>query len=214
VQGNAPTVIVGLTGGVGAGKSLAESLCRSWNIPTADADRWAHDVLDSDPDAIRAVRDEFQRRYSISPLTAEGTVNRAVIAEKAFADREFLRFLEALIHPRVRSRAAAWIEQQRRARLPLAVLVVPLLIESGMAAQVDYVVVIAASAATRTARLAASRGWHKEEISRRMAAQLSDAERRQHADCVVCNEGTRAQFAQALRNALQEAERHERRPPS
>jgi dephospho-CoA kinase len=114
----------------------------------------------------------------------------------------------------VRSRAAAWIEQQRRARLPLAVLVVPLLIESGMTAQVDYVVVIAASAATRTARLTASRGWHKEEISRRMAAQLSDAERRQYADCVVCNEGTRAQFAQALRNALQEAERHERRPSS
>jgi dephospho-CoA kinase len=202
VTAAAPTVIVGLTGGVGAGKSCAEALCREWHIPTADADRWAHESLATDPEVIRAVADEFERRYGSSALQADGTPDRVLLAEKAFADSSFLRLLETLIHPRVRTRAATWVAAQRAARVPLAVLVVPLLLESGMQAQVDCVLVIAASRATRIARLARTRGWDARACERRMAAQLDERERRRQADYVVENEGSPEDFAVALRATL------------
>jgi dephospho-CoA kinase len=201
------TVVAGVTGGVGAGKSLAESLCRSWGIPTADADRWAHAVLNDDPDVRAAVETQFQQRYGQCPLTADGRLDRAAIAAHAFADASVLRFLEGLIHPRVRRMAGEWIETQRAQAVPLAVLVVPLLIESGMTAQVDCVIVIAASAATRAARLAAGRGWSSEECARRMAAQMDENERRRQADYIVANEGSQIEFAEALYAVVREIQR-------
>ncbi len=202
MSGPSSTIIVGLTGGVGAGKSTAEELCVSWGIPTTDADRWAHELLAHDTSVKRKIVEYFHRNYRVCPLLSTGEIDRSAVASKVFNDPPALAFLEELIHPLVREKAVAWVEEQRRRRSPLALLVVPLLLESGMEDMVDVVLAIAVSPEERRARLRQTRPWTDEETSARMARQLSESERRRRADYVVSNENTREEFARALRATL------------
>ena len=130
---------------------------------------------------------------------ADGTIDRAAVASRVFKDVEALRFVEAIVHPRVKRRAAAWCAMQRHRGVPLAVLVAPLLFESGMDARLDCVVALAVPAAERRRRLRVSRGWTGREALARMRSQLTDAARARRADYVVGNAGTPAQLAAALR---------------
>ena len=199
----ASTLILGLTGGVGSGKSAAESIFRSMNIPTADADRWAHDILSHDADVKQRLGEYFNQQFQMNPFLSEGEIDRALIARTVFKDRRSLVFLEALIHPRVRALAEDWIAEQRSREVPLAVLIVPLLLESGMQEQCDLTVAIAASADIRTERLWQSRGWSAEESQERMDRQLDDPARCARADYVIINEGTLGELEQKLRALLQ-----------
>ncbi|NLF39264.1 dephospho-CoA kinase [bacterium] len=197
------TTIVGLTGGVGAGKSTAEALCRQWGVPTADADRWAHEVLEQDARVRASLAGYFAGRYGIEPLDRNGGIDRRAVAARVFDDPDALAFLEGLVHPRVRDRANAWAAEQRRNGVPLAVLVVPLLFESGMDTDVDRVIAIAASPDERVRRLGAARGWSEEEARARMARQLNEEERCRRAHAVVRNDGSIEEFSTALRQTLQ-----------
>lgn len=196
------TIIAGLTGGIGSGKSTAEALCQSWGIPVADADRWAHDILRSDHEVQRAVEEYFGTRYGLYVRTSAGELDRRAIAAKVFHDDAALAALEALVHPRVKARAEAWIAAQRAARVPVAVLIVPLLFESGMDRQVDCVITLVVPAEERIRRLQAGRGWSEDDIRARMRRQFGEDERRQRADYTVPNNGTQEEFAAALRQVL------------
>jgi len=196
-------VIVGLTGGIGSGKSTAERLCQQWGIPVADADRWAHEVLRDDHDVQQALEAYFQAHYGLPIRTPAGALDRAAIAAKVFHDDAALAALEALVHPRVKARAEVWIAAQRAARVPLAVLVVPLLFESGMERQVDCVVALAVPPAERVRRLHAGRGWAEADIRARMRRQYGEDERRRRAEYVVPNTGTEDELAAALRRVFE-----------
>ena len=196
------TIIVGLTGGVGSGKTTAERLCKAWGYPTADADLWAHELLAHDAAVQAKVRAYCRKCYTMDPLLPSGELDRAALAQRAFADGRLLTLLERLIHPRVRRRAAAWIAAQRAQRAPLALLVVPLLLESGMNADVDVVLSIAAPEALRCARLRKARGWSEAHVRARMARQLDEDERCRRSDAVVTNTGGKQAFAAALRQTL------------
>ncbi|MCX7847957.1 MAG: dephospho-CoA kinase [bacterium] len=198
------TIIAGLTGGIGSGKSTAEELCRSWGIPVADADTWAHEILRSDREVEEAVEKYFRDRYGVSVRTATGELDRRLIAAKVFEDEGALTMLEGLIHPRVKARAETWIAAQRAAQVAVAVLIVPLLFESGMERQVDCVITLAVPAEERVRRLRAARGWSEEEIRARMRRQFGEAEREARADYIVPNTGTREEFAAALRQVLEQ----------
>ena len=195
----ATTIVAGLTGGVGSGKSSAERLCRLWRIPTADADRWAHEVLARSAVVRRRIAAFCRKRWGISVLDSSGALDRAALAARVFADAGALAFLERLIHPAVKRKAAAWIAAQRRARVPLAVLVVPLLFESGMDRQVDCVIALKAPVSVRCERLRTHRGWTVVQARARMRHQLDDATRARRANYVVDNAGSRRQCAAALR---------------
>lgn len=196
------TIIAGLTGGIGSGKSTAEALCQSWGIPVEDADRWAHDILRSDHEVQRAIEEYFRTRYGLNVRTPTGELDRRVIAANVFHDDAALAALEALVHPRVKARAEQWIATQRAARVPVAVLIVPLLFESGMDRQVDCVITLAVPAEERIRRLRAGRGWSEDDIRARMRRQFGEDERRQRADYTVPNTGTKEEFAAALRQVL------------
>lgn len=202
MYGVARTVIVGLTGGIGSGKSTAEALLQSWGIPVADADAWAHEILQTDEDVQRGVEEYFAARYGMKVRNAQGEIDRRLVAQKVFHDEAALAALEGWIHPRVKMRAEEWIAAQRAARVPVAVLIVPLLFESGMDRQVDCVITLAVPAEERIRRLQEARGWSEEEIRARMRRQFGEREREERADYVVTNTGTREEFAAALRQVI------------
>lgn len=204
VRRSPSTVVAGLTGGVGSGKSTAEDLCRQWDIPTADADRWVHELLDGDAEVQRRIADHFRERYAVDARLPDGRIDRVAVATRAFGDPEALRFLEQELHPRVKARAEQWIGDQRRSGVPLAVLIVPLLFESGMERQVDCVIALAVRPEERCRRLRHARGWTDEATRARMSHQLDEQERCRRADYVISNEGTPAQLAEALQRTFNE----------
>jgi dephospho-CoA kinase len=174
---------VGLTGGIGSGKSEVSRRLAAYGAVVIDADALAREVVAPGTDGLGEVVDLFGPEV----LGADGSLDRAALGDKVFGDSDARRRLEQVIHPRVRSRAAG-LEAQAP---PDAVVVhdIPLLVETGQAGDFDRVVVVDAPDAVRLERLAA-RGMSSDEASRRIAAQSGRDERLAVADHVVTNDRT------------------------
>ncbi|WOX25023.1 dephospho-CoA kinase [Streptomyces solicathayae] len=174
---------VGLTGGIGAGKSEVSRLFVSYGAVLIDADKIAREVVEPGTPGLAAIVEAFGEGV----LTAEGTLDRPKLGSLVFADAERLATLNAIVHPLVGARSA---ELERLAG-PEDVVVhdVPLLAENGLAPLYDLVVVVDASAGTRLDRLVRIRGMSEEEARNRMAAQATAEQRRAVADLVIDNDG-------------------------
>lgn len=178
---------VGLTGGVGAGKSAVSELLRARGAIIIDSDVIARSVFDDDPSAV----EELTSAFGPDVLLPDGTVNRPALASIVFADAEKLAELNAIVHPRVGAEADRQ-EAVASARDSDAVVVhdIPLLVETSQIEDFDLIVVVEAPLDTRLDRLVSGRGWTREQALARMAAQASDGERRAIADVVIDNSGT------------------------
>lgn len=174
---------VGLTGGIGAGKSEVSRLLASYGAVVVDSDRIAREVVEPGTPGLAAVVAEF----GPGVLTPEGALDRPALGAIVFADKGRLAALNAIVHPLVRARSA---ELEAAAR-PDAVVVhdVPLLAENGLAPLYDVVVVIDAGTETRLDRLVRLRGMTPDEARARMAAQATREERLAVADLVIDNDG-------------------------
>ncbi|MEU3755672.1 dephospho-CoA kinase [Streptomyces olivoreticuli] len=174
---------VGLTGGIGAGKSEVSRLLASYGAVVVDSDKIAREVVEPGTPGLAAVVAEFGPEV----LTAEGTLDRARLGAVVFADPERLAALNAIVHPLVRARSA----ELSAAAAPDAVVVhdVPLLAENGLEALYDLVVVIDAGTRTRLERLVRLRGMTPDEANARMAAQATREQRLAVADFVIDNDG-------------------------
>jgi dephospho-CoA kinase len=183
-------VWVGLTGGVGSGKSTVAALLARHGAVVIDADALAREVVEPGSPGFDAVVTRFG-----STVVADGRLDRAALAALVFRDKRALADLNAIVHPLVGERAA----ELMAAAPPDAVVVydVPLLVEADLAAGFDVVVVVEAPAETRLARLQ-GRGLSAEDANARMAAQAADAQRRAVADVVIENEGSRAELAERV----------------
>ncbi|MFD5319775.1 dephospho-CoA kinase [Streptomyces sp. NPDC127098] len=175
---------VGLTGGIGAGKSEAVRLLAARGAVIVDADLIAREVVARGTLGLAAVTAEFGPEV----LTPEGTLDRARLGEIVFADEARRRALNAIVHPLVAARSA----ELQAAAGPDAVVVhdVPLIAEGGLQDRYDVVVVVDASEKTRLDRLVRLRGMTEEEARARMAAQATREERLAIADFVLDNDGT------------------------
>ncbi|MFE7055214.1 dephospho-CoA kinase [Streptomyces californicus] len=175
---------VGLTGGIGAGKSEVSRLLVERGAVLIDSDRIAREVVEPGTPGLAAVVEEFGPDI----LTAEGTLDRPALGALVFADDQRRAALNAIVHPLVGARAA----ELERAAPEDAVVVhdVPLLTENGLAPFYDLVVVVDASAETQLDRLVTLRGMTESDARARMAAQATREERRAVADLVVDNDGT------------------------
>ncbi|WP_098012889.1 dephospho-CoA kinase [Streptomyces sp. sk226] len=175
---------VGLTGGIGAGKSEVSRLLVERGAVLIDSDRIAREVVEPGTPGLAAVVEEF----GPDVLTAEGTLDRPALGALVFADDQRRAALNAIVHPLVGARAA----ELERAAPEDAVVVhdVPLLTENGLAPFYDLVVVVDASAETQLDRLVSLRGMTESDARARMAAQATREERRAVADLVVDNDGT------------------------
>jgi dephospho-CoA kinase len=177
-------LIVGLTGGIGAGKSVVARLLAEHGAVVIDADQLARAVVEPGTEGLAQVVAEF----GPDVLDETGALDRAALAERVFGDEPARRRLEAIIHPLVRVRSAELIST-----LPVDSVVVndvPLLVESNLAGLYEIVVVVLASEATRIARLVRERGMTEDEARARISAQATDEQRRAVADIVVDNDGS------------------------
>ncbi|MBT2898852.1 dephospho-CoA kinase [Streptomyces sp. McG3] len=174
---------VGLTGGIGAGKSEVSRLLVRYGAVLIDSDRIAREVVEPGTPGLAAVVEEF----GPGVLTAEGELDRPALGALVFADAERLAALNAIVHPLVGARAA----ERERAAPEDAVVVhdVPLLTENGLAPLYDLVVVVDASVGTQLERLVALRGMTESDARARMAAQATRDQRRAVADLIVDNDG-------------------------
>jgi dephospho-CoA kinase len=176
-------VIVGLTGGVGSGKSTVARRLAEHGAVVIDADAIAREVVEPGTPGFVAVVE----RFGDSVVGADGRLDRPALAALVFRDEDQRAALNAIVHPLVGQRTA-----ELRAAAPEGVLVVydvPLLVESNMAAGFDVVVVVQAGVDARVARLA-GRGMSEQDARERMAVQASDEQRRAVADEVIVNDGT------------------------
>ncbi len=174
---------VGLTGGIGAGKSEVSRLLASYGAVIVDADKIAREVVEPGTPGLAAVVEEFGEDV----LAADGTLDRPKLGALVFSDQEKLKALNAIVHPLVGARSA---ELEATAG-PDAVVVhdVPLLTENGLAPLYDLVVVVDAAPQTQLDRLVRLRGMAADEAARRMAAQATREERLAIADLVIDNDG-------------------------
>src|SRR5581483_52933 len=177
--GAVPPPLVGLTGAIAAGKSEALAALARLGAATISADSVVHALL-REPDVRQALRERFGE--SVAP---DGDVDRARLAAVVFADEEALAWLEALLHPRVGERIAAW-HAGLADDVPLAVVEVPLLFETGMEAAFDATVCVVASEEARRER-AARRGTGL--LEGRAGRQLPQEEKARRATFVVENNG-------------------------
>jgi dephospho-CoA kinase len=173
-------VSVAVTGGIAAGKSAALEAFRRHGVATISSDEIVHRIYEHDPEVREAVR----ARFGDGVVRADGSVDRAAIAARVFADPDELRWLEALLHPKVGMEYARWREEQERSPHPPAVIVteIPLLYETGGEKRFDKVVVITAPRAVRESR----RG----PTADREARLIPDEEKIRRADFVYENTGS------------------------
>jgi dephospho-CoA kinase len=179
---------VGLTGGIGSGKSTVATLLSRRGAVVNDADRIAREVVEPGTPGLAAVVAAFGK----SLLAADGSLDRPALAAVVFADPEARARLDGIVHPLVRRRAAELISG-----LPDDAVVVndvPLLVETGQAGSYDLVVVVETDPGTRVARLV-ERGLTEEDARARIAAQATDEQRRAVADVVLDNRGTPEELA-------------------
>jgi len=175
-------VNVGLTGGLGSGKSTVAALLGEHGAVIVDADVVAREVVRAGTPGFAAV----VARFGPGIVGSDGELDRAELARIVFADGAALDDLNAIVHPLVGSRSAELVA----AAPPGSVVVhdIPLLTENGLADRFDTVVVVEADREIRLARLAA-RGLPRAEAEARMAAQANDVQRRAIADEIVRNDG-------------------------
>jgi dephospho-CoA kinase len=182
---------IGLTGGIGSGKSTVSALLAARGAVVIDADRIAREVVEPGTPGLAAVAEAF----GPGVLTPDGSLDRPALAAIVFADPAAREKLDGIVHPLVRSRAA-----ELAAAAPEGTVVVhdvPLLVETGQAGSYDLVLVVQADTDTRIDRLV-RRGLTEEDARARIAAQATDEQRRAVADVVLENDGTPEDLAEQV----------------
>lgn len=178
---------IGLTGGIGSGKSTAAVILAELGAEVIDADRVGHEVYLPGTPGWSQVVAAFGREV----VAPDGTIDRQRLGGIVFADRSRLAELNGIVHPliaeAVRQRLA---ERGRSAPDKPIVVEAAVLIEANWQTLVDEVWLVVASAEAVIARLGAQRGLSREAIEARVRSQLSEADRRKHADVVIDNSGT------------------------
>lgn len=180
-------LIVGLTGGIGSGKSAAAECFAKLGAAVIDMDAIARELSMADGEAMPMLRAAF----GAGIVASDGSLDRTAMRQLAFSDAEARRKLEAILHPMIRAIAEARCRQALAEGAPYVILVVPLLIESPDYRQrVDRVAVVDCEDEVRVLRVVARSGLGRPEVERIMAAQLSRQERLAAADDIINNDGS------------------------
>ena len=194
---NAP--VIGLTGGIGSGKSTVAAILAELGAAVIDADKIGHEIYLPGTEGFRRVVGEF----GTAVVASDGTIDRRRLGARVFADPAALARLNALVHPligdEIRRRIQAALAAEAATARPL-VIEAAIMMEAGWRF-FDHIWVVVVSREVAIARLVASRGLSRREVEQRIDAQLSNEERRRIADVVIENDGS----IDALRARVEEA---------
>lgn len=189
--------VCGLTGGVGMGKSTAAHFFSESGAQIVDTDELARRLVRRGEPALAEIQAEFGK----SIVASDGRLRRDELAKIVFADAAMRRKLEAILHPRIRGCWLDQIEGWRGEGRTIAIVVIPLLFETGAESHFDKIICVACSAATQRERLLA-RGWNPEQIKQRMAAQMPVERKISRADFVIWTDGVLGVHARQVHHIL------------
>ncbi len=174
----------GLTGGIGMGKSAAEQWLRRRHIPTVDTDVLAREMVEPGQAALK----EIQRAFGTEIVGADGRLQRDALARIVFSDTAARQKLESITHPRIRDLWSKQFDIWRAEQRPVAVVIIPLLFETGAEKELNSTICVACSPITQHRRLL-DRGWSADQIEQRLSAQWPIEKKMTKADFVVWTEG-------------------------
>lgn len=174
---------VGLTGGIGSGKSTVATLFQRLGIDTIDADQIARQLTMSGTPQLEQIREVF----GSAVFNDSGQLDRGTLGEIVFKCGTKREMLEAILHPPIREHM---LEKSRQSNSPYCILEIPLLIESGQFREMDRVLVVTCKSSIREKRLQQDRNLDLQTIHRILDTQLSDEERSAEADDVIINDST------------------------
>ncbi|HZC42239.1 MAG TPA: dephospho-CoA kinase [Streptosporangiaceae bacterium] len=199
---------VGLTGGIGAGKSEVSRRLAGYGAVLIDADAAAREVVEPGTPGLAAIREAF----GPGVLLPDGSLDRPKLGEIVFADPGARQRLNEIVHPLVAARMRDLEEQAAAAGTPVVVHDVPLLAENGLASQYDVVVVVDVAPRVQLERLVRERGLDRSQAQARIAAQASRADRLALATYVVDNSGSLAELDRQAGELWSELRRRTRLP--
>lgn len=179
--------LIGLTGGIGSGKSTVAQLLLHHDWVLVDADHIARDIVEPGQPALAELADAFGEDI----LQADGSLDRGLLASRAFASREKTGLLNSITHPRIQEETQARFDSARRAGADYVVYDMPLLVDKGLHKDMDATIVVDVDAEERVRRLVEYRGLDEGDARRRIAAQVPDDVRRAAADFIIDNNGAR-----------------------
>ena len=184
--------VVGLTGGIGSGKSLAAQFFSQLGALVIDADQLARSVIERGSEGF----DEVLLRFGDTVLK-NGDIDRVALGQIIFENPQAKKDLEAIIHPRIRTE----FEEAVASLNPGQILVyeIPLLVETNAAERFDFIITVESKAELRKERLRA-RGMFHSDIEKRMASQATEAQRREIADCVITNDASEDELLRQVEN--------------
>lgn len=180
---------IGLTGGIGCGKSTVLDLFKGRGAVTFDSDACVRRLLEEDA----ALIDDLEKAFGASIFSEGRKVDRSKLASIVFSNPSELRELERLIHPRVRQR---W-EEEIRTGHDCLVVEIPLLFEKGLQASFDLTICVVTEPEQQRRRLE-KRGWSAEHAEQRLRQQWSLDQKAEHADLIIVNNGSREHLAEQI----------------
>jgi dephospho-CoA kinase len=183
------TKIIGLTGGIGSGKSTVAHYIASKGIPVYIADAAAKEIMEQ-PDVITQIKQIFHQNV----ITSDGKLDRKVIGQLVFTSPELLKKLNAIVHPLVKTHFIDWLQQHKTASF--VIKEVAILFESGGNKECDKVILVTAPEAIRIQRTMLRDNISQEAILNRIQNQLSDAEKIQKSDFVISNIDVKETYSQ------------------
>jgi dephospho-CoA kinase len=191
-------IILGLTGGIGMGKSTAAAAFRRAHIPVFDADAAVHRMQGRGGKAVRAIAEAF-------PGTVrDGEVDRMALRQAVLGKPDALSRLEGILHPMVRQEEQAFVARARRHGSRAVVLDIPLLLETGGDKRVDRIIVVSAPRAVQIQRIRARRRMSDADVKAVIARQMPDAAKRKRADVVIKTGLSRNASLKALSRLIRE----------
>lgn len=188
------TLVLGLTGSIGMGKSTVAAMFAGEGVPVFDADAEVHKLQGPRGRLVQEIESAFPG------TTGESGVDRVLLGKAVFGNPDALKRLEAIVHPAVARERARFLESNRTQ--PLVVLDIPLLFEAGGWQQVDRIAVVSAPAQIQRARVLARPGMTDARFESILAKQMPDAEKRERADFVIPTGGSLGETRDVVRSVI------------
>lgn len=186
--------LIGLTGGIGSGKSTVAGLFRTLGIPVYESDAQAKLLMNTD----KIVREQITYLFGIDAYSNEQELNRSWVASKVFTDQALLKQLNAIVHPAVYEDLKRWAQEEPQLSAPYLLQESAILFEEDLLSRLQAIILVVASEETRINRVMSRDGFTEDQIRNRMKFQWTDEKKIPFSDFIIYNEGERSLISQVL----------------
>ncbi|MBL4670459.1 MAG: dephospho-CoA kinase [Flavobacteriales bacterium] len=183
-------LLVGLTGGIGSGKSTIAKVFKALGVPVFNSDAIAKDIINNNREVVKQISAEFGAIYS------NGKLDKVKLSGIVFNDKTALEKLNKIIHPKVSEYFEAWIDENKKASILIKEAAI--LIESGAYQQMDEIILVTASEMIRIQRVIQRDNTSEQKVKDRIKMQLSDKEKMTYVDFTIINDGEKLVIPQVL----------------